>query len=205
MLKKSDIAKGLRHLRERDPVIAAVIARAEKFAIELEPDLFQALVRSIVGQQISGSAARSIHRRLTETAGGGQNFAQVFQHWPLETFRAAGISAQKAGYLQDLARKTASGEVQLAGLAEKSNGEVITELTRVKGIGEWTAHMVLIFSLGRLDVFPTGDLGVRAAIQKLYRKRTLPKPRQLVKFEKLWQPYASIASWYCWRSLEFKD
>jgi DNA-3-methyladenine glycosylase II len=120
--------------------------------------------------------------------------------------RAVGVSPQKARYLMDLAAKVSSGAVKLGRVEELSNEEVIAELTQVKGIGVWTVQMLLIFSLDRLDVFPGADLGIRTAIQRLYRKRSLPtKPTQLRKYEKLWQPYASIASWYCWRSLEFEE
>lgn len=123
-----------------------------------------------------------------------------------EELRAAGLSAQKARYLRDLAEKVTSGTVGLERLEKLSNDEIVAELTQVKGIGVWTVQMLLIFSLGRLDVFPGADLGIRTAIQRLYRKRALPtKPGQLRRFEKLWQPYASIASWYCWRSLEFDE
>ena len=124
----------------------------------------------------------------------------------LEELRAVGVSPQKARYLLDLATKVSSGVVCLERIPEMSNEEIIVALTQVKGIGVWTVQMLLIFSLGRLDVFPGGDLGIRTAIQRLYRKRTLPtKPAHLRKYEKLWQPYASIASWYCWRSLEFDE
>jgi DNA-3-methyladenine glycosylase II len=116
--------------------------------------------------------------------------------------RAAGVSPQKAGYLKDLAAKTMFGSVQLHGIKRRSDEEIISELTKVKGIGRWTVQMLLIFSLGRLDVFPADDLGIRTAIKQLYRKRFLPKARQLEKVRKLWHPYASIACWYCWRSLD---
>jgi DNA-3-methyladenine glycosylase II len=119
-----------------------------------------------------------------------------------EELRGAGLSLQKARYLRDLAEKIANKSVRIEGIHTRTNEEIIAELTQVKGIGVWTVQMLLIFSLGRLDVFPGADLGIRTAIQRLYRKRQLPKAKQLKKFEKLWQPYASIASWYCWRSLE---
>jgi DNA-3-methyladenine glycosylase II len=130
---------------------------------------------------------------------------QALRRFQPEDFRAVGISPQKARYLRDLAEKTHAGEVRIAELAARSNDEVIAELTRIKGIGRWTAQMLLIFSLGRLDVFPGDDFGIRTAVKRLYRKRTLPGPKQLKRFERLWQPYGSIACWYCWRSLEFKD
>jgi DNA-3-methyladenine glycosylase II len=184
-------------------VMAAVIKRAGSFQVQLEADLFKAIVRAIISQQISTSAARSIFKRLCEAAG-DRPLLEAMQGMSVEQFRAAGISPQKAGYLRDLASKVHAQEVRLPILPTLENDEVIEELIRVKGIGRWTVQMLLIFSLGRLNVFPGDDLGVRTAIKRLYHKRALPGPRQLKKFGKLWQPYASIAAWYCWRSLEFK-
>lgn len=205
-MKATEISEGIAYLRSRDPVIGAVIDRVGPFALEPEPDLFKALVRAIISQQISTGAARSIYRRVTELTGGEERLLKGLAQSSAENLRAAGISSQKGKYLLDLAVKVSTGTVKLERIPELTNEEIIEELTQVKGIGVWTVHMLLIFSLGRLDVFPAGDFGVRSAIQRLYRKRSLPtKPTQLKKFQKLWQPYASIASWYCWKSLEFED
>lgn len=200
-----EITRALDYLRERDPVLGAVITRAGPFTIKRERDLFKSLVRAIVAQQISTGAARSIYQKLLVAAGGEDRLLEGLLRLRPEELRAAGLSLQKQRYLRDLAEKVAGGQVRLSEVERMSNEEVILEVTQVVGIGKWTAQMLLIFSLGRLDVFPGDDLGVRAAIRKLYRKRSLPKPRQLAKYEKLWQPYASVASWYCWRSLEFKE
>lgn len=205
-MKAKQIAAGIAHLRSRDPVMGAVIDRVGPFALKPEPDLFTALVRAIIAQQISTGAARSIYKRLTDLTGGEENLLEGLAGSSMEALRAAGVSSQKGKYLLDLAEKVSNGTVKLERIPALTNNEIIEELTQVKGIGVWTVHMLLIFSLGRLDVFPGGDFGVRSAIQRLYRKRTLPtKPAQLKKFEKLWHPYASIASWYCWRSLEFEE
>lgn len=205
-MKQAQIAAGIAHLRSRDPIIAGIIDRVGDFALKREPDLFRALVRAIISQQISTGAARSIHGRLVEFAGGEERLLEALLRTDGTQLRAVGISAQKANYLLDLARKVSERTVNLERLPKLKNEEIIAELTQVKGIGVWTVQMLLIFSLGRLDVFPGGDLGVRTAIQRLYRKRKLPtKPAQLKKFDKLWHPYASIASWYCWRSLEFEE
>lgn len=198
------IALGIEYLRSRDPVLAAVIEEVGGCSLNLDRNIFKSLVRAIIAQQISTSAARSIYRRLIDLAGGEARLVEQLAGFTLEEYRSVGVSAQKARYLSDLAQKVASGEVRIDAIHDLSNEAIIEELTKVKGIGKWTVQMLLIFSLGRLDVFPGDDLGIRTAIKNLYRKRGVPKAKQLRKFEKLWQPYASIASWYCWRSLELE-
>src|SRR5688500_12657936 len=197
---------GVEYLRARDPVLGKIIERVGDFALQREPDIFTALVRAIISQQISTGAARSIYARLCERAGGEDCLLPGLLKLSVEELRTVGVSAQKARYLRDLAEKVSLGIVPIEKMGDFTNEQAITELTKIKGVGVWTVQMLLIFSLGRLDVFPGGDLGIRTAIQRLYRKRALPtKPGQLRKFEKLWQPYASIASWYCWRRLEFEE
>lgn len=200
-----EVVRGIAHLRQRDPVIAQVIDRAGPFALEPETDLFKSLVRAIIAQQISTAAARSIYQRLLTAIGGEKKLMAGLLKMKDAEFRAAGLSSQKTRYLRDLAQKVSGRSVRIHQVEGMTNDEAIAELTQVVGIGKWTVQMLLIFSLQRLDVFPGDDLGVRTAIKKLYRKRMLPKAKHLLKYEKLWQPYASIASWYCWRSLEFKD
>lgn len=198
------IQRAIDHLVKRDPVMAELIEQVGPFRLSLENDYFKALVRSILAQQISTSAARSIHARLVTAVQNDSSMETGIHRLEVEELRQLGISRPKAVYLKDLAARVLAGELQLHTLSNKSNEQVIEELIRVKGIGKWTAQMFLIFSLGRLDIFPADDLGVRAAIKRLYRKRTLPKPKQLRKYEKLWHPYSSIASWYCWRSFDLK-
>lgn len=205
MKPASDFAAAIAYLRQRDPVLATVIDRVGPCALQLDRDIFKSLVRAIISQQISTSAARSIYKKLITLVDGENNLLDGLARFSAEELRAAGVSPQKARYLHDLAEKVSTGAVKLDHIAALTNAEIIAELTQVKGVGVWTAQMLLIFSLGRLDVFPGDDLGIRTAIKRLYRKRSLPtKPVHLRKFEKLWQPYASVASWYCWRSLEFK-
>lgn len=205
-MKRADVAAGIEYLRGRDPVLKEVIDRVGEFALNREPDVFTALVRAIISQQISTGAARAIYRRLCEASGGETRLLQGLLTLSSGELRTIGVSPQKSRYLQDLAAKVASRAVLLDRMEHLSNDEALDHLTQVKGIGVWTVQMLLIFSLGRLNVFPGGDLGIRTAIQRLYRKRTLPtRPAQLRRYEKLWQPYASIASWYCWRSLEFAE
>ncbi len=205
-MKPAEVAAGIAYLRSRDPVLGAIIERVGEFVLRREPDIFTALVRAIISQQISTGAARSIYQRLCDRVDGEKKLLKGLAGLNLEELRAVGISPQKAGYLMDLATKVTTKAVVLGRLPELSNEEIVEQLTQVKGIGVWTVQMLLIFSLGRLDVFPCGDLGIRTAIQRLYRRRTLPtKPTHLRKYKKLWQPYATIASWYCWRSLEFEE
>src|SRR5262249_27291809 len=153
------------------------------FALNPDRDLFKSLVRAIIAQQISTSAARSIYQRLLTTVGGENELLSGLRTLDVAQLKGAGLSSQKQRYLRDLAEKVASGTVRLHQVSQMKNEEVIHELTQVIGIGKWTVQMLLIFSLGRLDVFPGDDLGVRTAIKKLYRKRLLPKPKQLTKYE----------------------
>lgn len=192
----------MRHLRRRDPVLGAVIKAAGPFTLKTHRDRFGMLVRSIISQQISGSAARSIQRRLYELVLPGKIAPETLARLTPEKLRTAGVSPQKAKYLLDLAGKVSMGEVRLRRVARMSDEEVIEELIQVKGIGVWTAQMFLMFSLGRLDVFPHDDLGIRSALKNLYGLRELPDKETSHRIAAPWRPYATIASWYCWRSHE---
>ncbi len=202
-LDPNKISKALRHLRTGDPVIREVIRRAGPFRLRLHRDRFQALVYSILSQQISGKAAASIRGRLIEHVKPGGITPQTLNQMTPESLRALGISNQKATYLLGLAGRVGSGELRLDGIGRYSDERVIEELVKVKGIGVWTAQMFLIFSLGRLDVFPHDDLGVRVAIRNLYGLDDLPDKHLSHRIATPWRPYASVATWYCWRSLEF--
>ena len=162
---------------------------------------FEMLARAIVFQQLSTKAARTIYGRLEEAAG-GQLTPQAIQNLSVGEMRRAGLSRQKLGYIRDLAEHAISGKVDFARLPDMSDEEVIASLTDIKGVGVWTAHMFLIFSLRRPNVLPTGDLGVRMAIQRAYRKRKPPTPKQVEQIARTWHPYCSFAAWYLWRSLE---
>jgi len=162
---------------------------------------FRALVRSIVFQQLHGKAARAIFDRLQQKAGGEVTPESILKLRPTQ-MRALGLSKQKLSYIRDLARKTRDGVVEFERFAQMSDEEVIAELTQVKGIGEWTAHMFLMFALRRPNILPTGDFGVRNAIRKAYGMKVMPKPRTMERIAKSWHPYCSVASWYMWRSLD---
>lgn len=193
-----------RHFRRRDPVIAAVIDRVGPMALRPQRDRFGMLVRSIISQQISTAAARSIRQRLIDLVAPQKLAPEVIARLDLATLRTAGLSPQKASYLHDLAQKVTDGTVRLARLSRLTDDDVVAELTQVKGIGVWTAQMFLIFSLGRLDVFPPDDLGIRSAIRKLYALPELPGRDECNEIAEKWRPLATAGTWYCWRSLELK-
>lgn len=167
-----------------------------------EPD-FTTLARSIVYQQVSGAAASTMLRRLTEAAGAvGQLIPERVLSLGAEGMRPCGISRQKASYLIDLSERTISAAIDFPSLKRLSDEEVIRELLQVKGVGVWTAQMFLMFALRRSDVLPTGDLGVRNAIWKAYGLEKPPAPQEIERIGAPWRPYASAASWYLWRSLD---
>jgi DNA-3-methyladenine glycosylase II len=198
-----DIQQALRHLRRADPVMRSVIRRAGPFTLQRRRNRFQALVFSILAQQISGKAAAAIRGRLLDYLKPQQLSPAAIAKLTLQELRSIGLSQQKASYVLDLAQRVTSGELHLAQISRMPDERVIEALTEVKGIGVWTAQMFLIFSLGRPNVFPHDDLGVRVAIRNLYGLDELPNKEMSHKIAAPWRPYASVASWYCWRSLEF--
>ena len=194
------------HLRRVDPVLASVIDRVGPCRLETrrEGTHFDALVRSIVYQQLSGKAAGTIHARVRGLYGDRSPTPAELLATPDEALRAAGLSRQKLSYLKDLAEKVESGAVPLAAdvIDHLDNEEIIDRLVKVKGIGRWTVHMFLIFRLGRPDVLPELDLGIQNAIRRAYRLRKQPGPKDVLRIGQKWLPHASVASWYLWRSLE---
>jgi DNA-3-methyladenine glycosylase II len=194
----------LNHLKSQDPILGRVIDDVGPYTLKPQRNGFDMLVRSILSQQISMAAARSIRLRLEALAGTKRLTPEIIGRFDALQLRSVGISPQKAGYLLDLVRKSLDGTIRFRTLLRKSDEEIIETLTQVKGIGVWTAQMFLIFSAGRLDVFPHDDLGVRAAIKDLYRLRKLPDKSRAHRIAAPWRPYASVASWYCWRYLDRK-
>jgi DNA-3-methyladenine glycosylase II len=195
--------KALIHLKNSDEVLASIITRVGPCRITYREPTFEALARSIVFQQLSTKAARTIYGRLEEAAG-GKITPETVRNLSLDEMRRAGLSKQKVGYIRDLAEHALSGALDFERLQKMTDEEIIETLTDIKGIGVWTAHMFLIFALRRNNVLPVGDLGVRTAIQRAYKKRKLPLPKDIQKIARNWHPYCSIAAWYLWRSLEFK-
>src|SRR5271169_6765170 len=194
--------KALNHLKKSDPILGSIIERVGPFKIEYREPVFQSLVRSIVYQQLHGKAAATIFKRLHDACKADPiNPESILKLRPAR-MRALGLSKQKMTYIRELARFTKSGEVNFELVPTLEDAHVIEHLTRVKGIGVWTAHMFLIFALRRPDVLPTGDFGVRAAIKKAYGLPELPNPEDMARIAASWRPYCSVASWYLWRSLD---
>lgn len=195
-----------RHLCGADPALDSLIRRVGEFTMRPVPahSLFQVLVRSIVYQQLTGKAAATILGRAVGLFA-PKRFptpGDLLEIAP-DSLRSAGLSAAKAAALKDLAARTLDGTVpSLARVQLMDDEEIIERLTRVHGIGRWTVQMLLIFKLGRPDVLPVGDLGVRKGFALTLRKRTLPQPAAMVRRAERWRPYRSVASWYLWRALE---
>src|SRR5690349_12619035 len=195
--------KAVSHLKNCDPVLRAIIERVGPCRIEYSVPEFSSLAEAIVYQQLNGKAAVTIFKRFSDLAGNPLTPDGILKLSD-EQLRSVGLSKQKSSYLKDLAAKTASGLLNFTALHGLSDEEVIKHLTQVKGVGVWTAHMFLIFSLRRPNILPTGDYGVQVAVKKHYRKRKLPKPQDMEKIARAWEPYRSLACWYMWRSLDIK-
>jgi DNA-3-methyladenine glycosylase II len=194
--------KAIVHLKKSDPVMRAIIERVGAYKIQHREPTFETLVRSIVYQQLSGKVASVILARLVAMLPEGKITPDAILKLRPARMRKAGLSKQKIAYIRDLARKTNQGHIKFETLPDLPDHEVIEHLTQVKGIGVWTAHMFLIFALRRPDVLATGDLGVRVAIRKAYELEELPAPKQIEELAAAWRPYASVAVWYLWRSLD---
>jgi DNA-3-methyladenine glycosylase II len=189
------------HLTAVDPVLAGIIQRVGPLEPQQEPDLWLALVDAIVGQQLSIRAADTILRRLDALAGGAERpTPERLLELPDDSLRAAGLSGAKTRYLRDLASRWLDGTLPHASIPAMDDEEVVEALTRVKGIGRWTAEMILIFSLGRPDVLPLDDLGIRIAAQAAYGLEDRPGRQELAAMGEPWAPYRSAASLYLWRS-----
>lgn len=195
--------KAVTHLKKCDPVLRAIIERVGPCRMQFRLPEFTSLARAIVYQQLNGKAAVSIFNRFAALAGDPLTPEGILKLSDAQ-LRSVGLSKQKSAYLKDLAAKTAAGLLDFSRIHELTDEEVIQHLTQVKGVGVWTAHMFLMFSLRRPNVLPTGDYGVQVAIRKHYRKRKLPKPKDMEKIARAWEPYRSVACWYMWRSLDIK-
>jgi DNA-3-methyladenine glycosylase II len=197
-----DIRKGLRFLCRNDPTLAAVVRKVGPFTLTPGFGRYEILVRSILSQQISVAAARTIRCRLQALLPSGKLTAKGINALTDDKLRSVGVSQQKQGYLRHLTSCTLDGTINFRRIANASDDNAIAELVQVKGIGRWTAQMFLMFSLGRIDIFAPDDLGLRNAIQKLYKFPDKPTRAQLEIHAERWRPYRTIASWYLWRSLE---
>jgi 3-methyladenine DNA glycosylase/8-oxoguanine DNA glycosylase len=192
------------HLRRADPILARVIDSVGPFTMEPRDGSFRSLARAIFFQQLAGPAARAIMGRVLQRLGTDEErFYRPEQLLavPAEDLRVAGLSRQKLVYLRDLSEKFAGGQLTEDEFWELEDEEVIERVCVVKGIGRWTAEMFLIFSLGRPDVLPVDDLGVRRGFEQTYGLEDLPKPDEMRKIAGPWAPYRSVGTWYMWRSL----
>jgi DNA-3-methyladenine glycosylase II len=197
-----DYTKARRLLARRDPILRDLM-RAHgpcRLADRQHTDPFKALIRAIVGQQLSTKAATTIFSRFEALFPAFPSAAQLAAV-PDERLRSVGLSSQKTGYLRDLCRRIEEGALPIEELGRMDDENVIETLTQVKGVGRWTAEMFLIFRLKRPDVLPVGDLGIVKAVQRVYKLRKAPTPDRLTRIGEAWRPYRSVACWYLWASL----
>jgi DNA-3-methyladenine glycosylase II len=195
-------ADPLKYLSKADPKLGALIKTVGEYSIRLRTHAFQSLVESIIYQQLAGSAANVIYARFM---GHYKNVMptplDLISTPDVELRNKIGLSTKKVQYLKDLATKVAERKLNLDLLTTLSDDEVINQLIQVKGIGRWTAEMFLIFCLGRPDVLPVTDLGIRRAMHNLYSLSDLPKPAEMLAIAQPWKPYRTVATWYLWKSL----
>ena len=196
------LPRALRHLRATHPTMRRLIAHHGAPPLTRSRDHVQQLTRAIVYQQLSGKAAATIYGRFLGLYGGRFPAPEAIAATPHERLRSVGLSNAKALYVVDLARHFAEGHLQARTFSRMTDDQLVEHLTRVKGIGEWSVHMFLLFGLNRPDVLPTGDLGVRKGMQLVFGLRDLPKPAAMEKLAEPWRPFRSIGSWYMWRATE---
>lgn len=200
----SQLKKAADHLATNDPTLATIISVAGLAEFKPHSDYYAALVNSIIGQQLSVKAAAAIKHRFRGLFDGKLPTPEAILSKSTEELRGVGLSRAKVNYVRDLAEHIIDGRLHFNDLDAQTNDQIIATLTDVKGIGEWTVHMFLMFCMGRLDVLPTGDLGIRNGVRALYGFEQIPTPLQIAEVAEAnhWHPYESVASWYVWRSLD---
>ncbi len=198
------LARARRHLIRCDPVLADVIRAVGPCRWgQGQPDLFAGLVRAIISQQLSVKAADTIHGRVLELLpDGGRLHAAALRDVPHEALRSAGLSARKAEYLRDLCGHVVDGTLHLDRLHALDDDEVVRALTAIRGIGQWTAEMMLMFRLHRPDVLPLDDVGLQRAVQRAYGLRRKPTAQKLIRLAEPWRPWRTVACWYLWATLD---
>jgi DNA-3-methyladenine glycosylase II len=200
-----DYARARRHLMRADPILGAIIKRKGACGLAEHSDdtRFRSLLRALVSQQLSVKAAATIFSRFLALfpERDGSPAPEAILQVSLETLRGVGLSRQKASYLHDLSTRVVAGTLRLEELDDLSDDQVMAALTAVKGVGRWTAEMILIFQLGRPDVLPVDDVGILRSIQNVYDLRRRPSEKQVLRIGERWRPYRSIASWYLWADL----
>lgn len=201
-MERSPFSTSIQALR-RDPRFATLIKKHGAPDLKRGKNPFQALCRAIIYQQVSGKAAASILKKFIALFN-TRKFPtpEEVVRMPVERLRSAGLSGQKASYIHDLAEKFSNGTIRHRALHRMSSEDLVEHLTQVKGIGVWSVHMFLIFTLNRLDVLPTGDLGIQKGFQAVFKLRTLPSHAQMERMAREWREHASVASWYLWRAAD---
>lgn len=198
------LSEAEKYLAKVDKKLAPVIAASGPCRIRPHQDHYGELVSNIVGQQLSTKAAYAIWQRVLDLFGSKMPTPQQLLKIDGQKLRDVGLSWAKVAYVKDIARNILDGRLDMEHIATMPNDQLIEQLTAVKGIGEWSAHMYMMFGLGRLDILPTGDLGIRKAIQKLYGLKSLPNAAKIITIanKNKWHPYESVASWYLWQSVD---
>ncbi|PKL83711.1 MAG: DNA-3-methyladenine glycosylase 2 family protein [Ignavibacteriae bacterium HGW-Ignavibacteriae-3] len=205
-MPNSEIKNAVKHLSKHDKVLSRIIKNIGIINLTKRRRYFNLLLGSIIGQQLSMYAADAIKMKFNSYFNNDPTPETILKTDD-SVLRSLGLSNAKVKYVKDLSNKIILGEIKLAGLSAKSDDEVIAELTKVKGIGNWTAHMFLMFTLGRINVLPVGDLGIRKAIMLNYDLKNMPDEKKVnsIALKNKWPPYRSIASLYLWRSLDTKN
>jgi DNA-3-methyladenine glycosylase II len=195
-------AKGVSHILKNDSKLARVINEYGRIKFQPQGEIFESLVESILSQQLATPAANAIIKKVRALYKKGILSPETLYSTPVGKLRSAGVSPQKIRYLKDLSKRVVKGKLDLESLVELSDEKLVKALDEVLGIGPWTVHMLLIFTLGRTDILPVDDLGIRKGIQSVYSLLELPKREKIEELAKNWHPYCSVASLYLWR---FKD
>lgn len=200
----AELARAAAYLTKHDPILAVIIDEAGLPTITPHQNYYWSLMSSIISQQLSVKAADTIEKRFLTLFGDDIPQPDAIIAKSIDELRTAGLSGAKATYIRDLAQHVIDGKLKFDHFPKLSNEQIIVELVAVKGIGEWTAHMFLMFCMGRLDVLATGDLGIRNGVKALYNLPTVPTPAQVSEIAGAnhWQPYATAACWYIWHSLD---
>ncbi|KAL5557299.1 hypothetical protein UlMin_039535 [Ulmus minor] len=206
LTSKGELELALCHLRSSDPLLASLINSYQPPEFDSDRPPFLSLAKSILYQQLATKAAKSIYTKFVSLCGGGESsvLPDAVASLSAQNLRQIGVSGRKASYLHDLASKYKIGTLSDSSILEMDDQDLLSILTMVKGIGVWSVHMFMIFSLHRPDVLPVGDLGVRKGVKCLYGLKELPKPLEMEKLCEKWKPYRSVGSWYMWRLMEAK-
>jgi len=194
-----EFRKGFYHVKSKDKKLAPIMEKRGVIEFRVEGEIFESLVESILSQQLAGPAASAIIKKVRAIYPDGILEAGAVQSTQARKLREAGVSPQKLGYIKDLARRVCTGEIDLEALRQLSDEEIVAILDKVKGVGPWTVQMLLIFTLGRPNVLPVDDFGIRKGIQQIYALHDLPKRAEIEKLAESWHPYCSVASLYIWQ------